>query len=450
MSAHGSFLRMFLTRFSGVARKSRADLHREIEECTRDLAEAHEQQSATSEMLKTISRSRFDLDRVLHELLQSTVRLAGADAGALYLGSSKGRYDLRTAVGADDRLVRYIRARARFLTADSDTAAGRAFVNRQPVQIDDITATPGHPWPDAGMRTALGVPILRDGSPIGVIVALRAMKQNFTAKQIALVTNLADQAGIAIEIVRLFNETQSKGEQLELANRHKSEFLANVSHELRTPLNAIIGFSEALRERMFGELNPKQAEYIEDIHGSGRHLLSLINDILNLSKIEAGRMELDLAQFSLREALENASSLVRGRAAQQGIVLRVEVDEHLDEWVADDRKFKQIMLNLLSNAVKFTLAGGTVTVTAKRVTGGMQIAVSDTGIGIAEDHVPVVFEEFRQVGTDRVRRSEGTGLVLSLTKKFVELHGGAIEVRSEVGKGSTFTVTLPERELEVV
>jgi signal transduction histidine kinase len=346
--------------------------------------------------------------------------------------------------------VRYIRARARFLTADSDTAAGRAFVNRQPVQIEDITATPGHPWPDAGMRTALGVPILRDGSPIGVIVALRAMKQNFTAKQIALVTNFADQAGIAIEIVRLFNETQSKGEQLELANRHKSEFLANVSHELRTPLNAIIGFSEALRERMFGELNPKQAEYIEDIHGSGRHLLSLINDILNLSKIEAGRMELDLAQFSLREALENASSLVRGRAAQQGIVLRVEVDEHLDEWVADDRKFKQIMLNLLSNAVKFTLPGGTVTVTAKRVTGGVQIAVSDTGIGIAEDHVPVVFEEFRQVGTDRVRRSEGTGLGLSLTKKFVELHGGAIEVRSEVGKGSTFTVTLPERELEVV
>jgi signal transduction histidine kinase len=401
-------------------------------------------------MLKTISRSRFDLDRVLYELLQSTVRLAGADAGALYLGPSRGRYDLRTAFSSHESLARYIRGRARYLTADSETAAGRAFVNRRPVQIEDITTTPGHPWPDAGMRTALGVPILRDGTPIGVIVALRAVKQIFTPKQIALVTNFADQAGIAMEIVRLFNETQTKSEELEAANRHKSEFLANVSHELRTPLNAIIGFSEALRERMFGELNPKQAEYIDDIHGSGKHLLSLINDILNLAKIEAGRMELELAQFSLREALENASSLVRERAARQGIVLHLEVEEGLDDWVADDRKFKQIMLNLLSNAVKFTPTGGSVSVTANRIERGVQIAVSDTGIGIAEDHVPLVFEEFRQVGTDRVRRSEGTGLGLSLTKKFVELHGGTIGVRSEVGKGSTFTVRLPERALEAV
>jgi signal transduction histidine kinase len=437
-------------RESGELRERCLALERRIEECTRDLAEAHEQQNATSEMLKTISRSRFDLDRVLHELLQSTVKLAGADAGALYLGPSKGRYDLRTAVSSDESLVQYIRTRARFLTADVGTAAGRAFVNRQPVQVEDITTTPGHPWPDAGMRTALGVPILREGTPTGVIVALRAVKQTFTPKQIALVTNFADQAGIAIEIVRLFNETQTKSEQLEAANRHKSEFLANVSHELRTPLNAIIGFSEVLRERMFGELNPKQAEYIEDIHGSGRHLLSLINDILNLSKIEAGHMELELARFSLREALGNALSLVRERAARQAIVLTLEVDESLDDWVADDRKFKQIMVNLLSNAVKFTPAKGRVTVTAKRVGGGVQVAVCDTGVGIARDHIGLVFEEFRQVGTDRVRRSEGTGLGLSLTKKFVELHGGTIEVLSELGKGSTFTVTLPERALEAV
>jgi signal transduction histidine kinase len=427
------------------------DLEREVEERTRDLGEALEQQHATSEMLKTISRSRFDLDRVLYELLQSTVKLAGADAGALYLGPSKGRYDLRTAFSPDERLVRYIRSRARFLTADSDTAAGRAFVNRRPVQIEDITTTPGHPWPDAGMRTALGVPILRDATPIGVIVALRAVQRTFTPREVALVTNFADQAGIAIEIVRLFNETQTKSEQLELANRHKSEFLANVSHELRTPLNAIIGFSEVLRERMFGELNPKQAEYIDDIHGSGRHLLSLINDILNLAKIEAGRMELELAQFALREALENALSLVRERAARQGIALRLDIEETLDEWVADDRKFKQIMVNLLSNAVKFTPAGGSVTVTVTRGEGGgVEIAVADTGVGIAEDHVDLVFEEFRQVGTDRVRRSEGTGLGLSLTKKLVELHGGTIEVRSAVGTGSTFTVRLPERTLETV
>ena len=161
-------------------------------------------------------------------------------------------------------------------------------------------------------------------------------------------------------------------------------------------------------------------------------------------------MELELARFSLREALGNALSLVRERAARQAIVLTLELDESLDEWIADDRKFKQIMVNLLSNAVKFTPAGGAVTVTAKRVRGGVAIAVSDTGIGIASDHIALVFEEFRQVGTDRVRRSEGTGLGLSLTRKFVELHGGTIEVRSELGKGSTFTVMLPERALEAI
>jgi signal transduction histidine kinase len=255
----------------------------------------------------------------------------------------------------------------------------------------------------------------------------------------------ADQAVIAIENVRLFNEIQEKSRQLEIASKHKSDFLANMSHELRTPLNAIIGFSEALKERMFGDLNEKQAEYIEDIYASGRHLLALINDILDLSKVEAGRMELDLAEFDVPAALDNAVTLVKERAQRHGIRLVLDVGPGVGAFVADERKVKQILLNLLSNAVKFTPEGGKVSVSAGQPNGALEIAVSDTGVGIASEDREAIFEEFRQVGKDYTRKAEGTGLGLALTRRFVELHGGTIRVESEIGRGSTFTFALPLR-----
>ena len=232
--------------------------------------------------------------------------------------------------------------------------------------------------------------------------------------------------------------------KLTVANRHKSEFLSSMSHELRTPLNAVIGFSEVLKERMFGELNEKQSEYVDDIHSSGAHLLSLINDILDLSKVEAGRMELDLSRFDVAEALDNAITLVRERAARNGIELKLECGPDVGDWTADERKFKQIMLNLLSNAVKFTPSGGTVTVRARPVSGALEIAVSDTGAGISDADQALVFQAFQQVGSDVLKKSEGTGLGLALTKRFIELHGGTIGLESALGKGSTFTFTLPE------
>jgi len=243
----------------------------------------------------------------------------------------------------------------------------------------------------------------------------------------------------------LERKVEERTRELEVANRHKSEFLANMSHELRTPLNAIIGFSEVLQERMFGEMNEKQTEYINDIHGSGRHLLSLINDILDLSKIEAGRMELDLTRFHVPSAISNALTLMRERASRHFVALSSTVDEQVDEITADERKFKQILLNLLSNAVKFTPEGGKVDVRARRLDGKVEIAVADTGIGIAPEHHTAVFEEFRQLGKDYTKKSEGTGLGLALTRKFVELHGGKVRLESEPGKGSTFTFTLPDR-----
>jgi signal transduction histidine kinase len=246
----------------------------------------------------------------------------------------------------------------------------------------------------------------------------------------------------------LERKVEERTRELEIANKHKSEFLANMSHELRTPLNAIIGFSEVLAQKMFGEVNDKQLDYLNDINSSGQHLLSLINDILDLAKIEAGRMELDLARFDPAQAIDNTLTLIRERATRQGIALSLDSDPEIGECVADARKFKQIMLNLLSNAVKFTPEGGRIRVRARRANGGLEIAVSDTGIGIAAADQKLVFEEFRQASGDYLKKSEGTGLGLALARSFVELHGGRISLQSEPGKGSTFTFTLPDRALE--
>ncbi|HZN24632.1 MAG TPA: ATP-binding protein [Burkholderiales bacterium] len=447
----GDELESLATEFNNMAKQlkeSYASLERKVEERTHDLTESLEQQTATSDVLKTISRTSFDLGRVLEELMKCVVKLARADAGALYLGQSDGIYELKSAYSIDVELQHFIETKARRIKPESSSATARAIEKRQPAQIEDIKQEAGYRWPDAPFRTALAVPIMREGVPMGIIGVLKVVKRPFTEKQITLVTTFADQAGIAIENVRLFNEIQDKSVELELANRHKSAFLANVSHELRTPLNAIIGFSEVLRERMFGEINEKQAEYLEDIHSSGKHLLSLINDILNLSKIEAGRMDLELSRFDLEEALHQSVSLVRERASRNRIQLSLDMTAEIGEWVADERKLKQIMLNLLSNAVKFTPEGGTVSVLVRRAGTDVEIAVADTGVGIAEDHLAIIFEEFRQVGADYRRKAEGTGLGLALTRKFVELHGGTMHVESAPGKGSTFTFTLPEKVLE--
>jgi len=257
------------------------------------------------------------------------------------------------------------------------------------------------------------------------------------------VLNRDELGTLADNLNRMNIELRSLYQQIEAASRHKSEFLASASHELRTPLNAIIGFSAMLKKRMFGDLNEKQAEYVDDIYTSGNHLLSLINDLLDLAKVESGRIELDVKQFDLPSALENSIMLVRERANRHGILIDLAIDGRLGSFLGDERKLKQIMLNLLSNAVKFTPDGGRIDVKANPAGGGVQISVSDTGVGIKPEDQQAVFEEFRQVGDDSHKR-EGTGLGLTLTKKLVELHGGRIRVESKVGKGSTFTFTLSE------
>ena len=256
------------------------------------------------------------------------------------------------------------------------------------------------------------------------------------------VANRDELGALGTNVNRMNDELDRLYRELETASRHKSEFLANMSHELRTPLNAIMGFSQVLREKLFGDLNEKQEEYIGDILSSSDHLLALINDILDLSKVEAGQVELEIAPFSVREALERGTVMVKERALRNGVALGLMIDPSVGIVAADERRVRQVVFNLLSNAVKFTLAGGSVEVRSAQVNGEIQVSVADTGPGIAPEDHERIFEEFQQTQVG-VEQREGTGLGLALSKRLVELHGGRIWVESTPGVGSTFTFTLP-------
>ena len=423
-------------------------LFQELEARTRELVQSVGELRALGEVGQAVS-STLDLETVLTRIVSHAVQLSGTDGGAIYeYDEQSEEFLLRATDHMEEDLVQALRANPPRL---GDGVVGRAAAGREPVQVPNIleerTYAPRmrQMFERFGLRSSLAVPLLREDRIIGGLVVRRKSAGEFRPEVIELLKTFATQSVLAIQNARLFREIEEKSKQIEAANRHKSEFLANMSHELRTPLNAIIGFSEVLGERMFGELNEKQAEYTEDILSSGRHLLSLINEILDLSKVEAGRMELEVATFDLPLAIDNARTFVRERATKHGINLDVTVDDRLGDFVGDERKIKQILLNLLSNAVKFTPEGGRIGIKARQADGLVEISVSDTGIGISPEDQAKIFEEFRQVGGDYAHKREGTGLGLTLAKKFVELHGGRIWVESEVGRGSTFRFTLPER-----
>jgi GAF domain-containing protein len=416
-------------------------LFKELEQRTTELTRSVGELRALGEVSQAVS-STLDLETVLTRIVSHAVQLSGTDGGAIYEYDEPSReFHLRATDHMEEELINALRNNPPRL---GDGVVGRAAVNREPVVVPNILEERAYAprmrqmLERFGFRASLAVPLLREDRIIGGLVVRRKSTGEFRPEVIELLKTFATQSVLAIQNARLF-----RSRQIESANRHKSEFLANMSHELRTPLNAIIGFSEVLGERLFGELNEKQAEYTDDILTSGRHLLSLINEILDLSKVEAGRMELETTTFDLPLAIDNARTFVRERATNHEITLDVKVDERIGDIVGDERKIKQILLNLLSNAVKFTPQGGRITISARPIAAAVEISVTDTGIGIAEQDQPKVFEEFRQVGNDNAKKIEGTGLGLTLAKKFVELHGGRIWVESELGKGSTFVFTLP-------
>ena len=420
-------------------------LFKELEARTAQLSRSVQELQALGEVSQALS-STLDLETVLSTIVARANQLAGTDGGSVYeYDEPSEAFHLRATDNLDEEVVVLARHTP---VPRSEGVLGRMAVTREPVQIPDIGEESAYHSPlrdvllRTGTRALLAIPLLREDHLIGGLTVNKKTPGEFSPQVIDLLKTFASQSALAIQNARLFLEIEDKSRQLEAASQHKSDFLANMSHELRTPLNAIIGFSEVLGERLFGDLNEKQEEYLKDIHASGQHLLSLINDILDLSKIEAGRMELELTDFDLPTAIDNALTLVRERAGRRGIALHQAADEGVGQTRGDERKIKQVLLNLLSNAIKFTPDGGRIAVRARPVDGSVEVSVSDTGVGIAPEDQEAIFEEFRQVGT-AAKKVEGTGLGLALSRKFVELHGGRIEVQSQLGVGSTFTFTIP-------
>jgi signal transduction histidine kinase len=419
-------------------------LGEEVERLRRDLAEAREQQAATSGVLAVLGRATSDLDAVLETVVDSARRLCRADVALIFLLEGNA-YRLAIASGLlteEDRA--YLAQHP--LAQDRGTLTGRVGLERRPQQIADVLADPEYGRLDiqrhGGFRTTMGVPMLLDGEVVGVLVVWRTQVDPFSERATELLTTFAAQAAIAIRSVDLVNALKARTAEVEVASRHKSEFLASMSHELRTPLNAVIGFSEVLLERMFGDLNDRQEEYLRDIWSSGKHLLELLNEILDLSKVEAGQMTLEPTEFSLQEALGHGLALVRERAARHGIRLGLEVAPDVGLVRADELRIKQVIVNLLSNAVKFTPDGGRVEVRARTEGSEVLVTVADTGTGVAAADRERIFESFQQGGR-RASTTEGTGLGLTLSKRIVELHGGRIWVESKLGVGSTFGFAIP-------
>jgi signal transduction histidine kinase len=391
--------------------------------------------------------SSLDVDEVLETIAAHAVELSETDGGSIMEYSPADRcFLVRSVYNTDAAVVNRLRS---IRIGLDDTLVGRAAREGRPIGVPDLAQIELDPHLetlyDDGWRSLVVVPMLREGNVVGCLVVRRRRTGRFSDETLELLETFADQSAVAMLNARLYRELQEQSLELELASRHKSEFLASMSHELRTPLNAVLGFSEVLLEQMFGPLNERQEEYLRDIHGSGQHLLELINEILDLSKVEAGRMELEYSSLDLRALLEEATAMLRERATAHAITLTVDVAADVGQVQSDELRLKQVVLNLLTNAVKFTGDGGAVVVRAVRRAGDVEVTVSDTGIGVPEDDFERIFESFQQGGRGS-SREEGTGLGLTLSRRIVELLGGRMWLKSEVGVGSTFGFSLPALE----
>ena len=410
-----------------------------------ELRESLQQQTATADVLEVISRSTFDLQTVLDTLAESAVRLCAADRSVIRRRAGD-TYPVAATYGFSPEQRAYREQYSR--TPDPGSIFGRTLVERRTVHIPDFRADPEYKQPDAPnvfSRAGLGVPLMREGNVVGVLTVVRNEPRAFSQKQIELVETFADQAVIAIENVRLFDEIQDKNRQLAEASQNKSQFLSSMSHELRTPLNAIIGLTEMMVANAARFGTEKALEPLRRVNAAGTHLLSLINEILDLSKVEAGKLELNPEPVNLSRLIDEVIGTAGQLAEKNKNRLIVEAQENLGALTADPMRLKQILLNLLSNACKFTKEGE-VALRVRKVADGrewVELAVADSGIGMTAEQQAKLFQDFTQADSLTARRYGGTGLGLAISRKLARMMGGDVTVTSEPGKGSVFTVRLP-------
>jgi signal transduction histidine kinase len=418
----------------------------------RELQESLEYQTAISNVLGVISRSPNELQLVLDAIVETAARLCQADRGAIWR-LIDGKFQFGAACAHSAEVIDFVRNNPPPTGPTSMT--GRTVIEKQTLVVEDRQKDFVHPANELarkmGSRSMLSVPLIREDEPLGVIALVRDKVQPFTARQIGLVEAFAAQAVIAIENARLFAEVQARTrdlartiEDLEIASQHKSQFVANMSHELRTPLAAMLGYAELLQEGIYGSLPEKSLPILMRVHSNGKHLLGLINTVLDISKIEAGQFKLNLAEYALGSIVETVMVATESLAATKKLAFKTEVAKGLPYGLGDEQRLTQVLLNLVGNAIKFTETGE-VRIAAGAANGHFTVSVSDTGPGIPAEECERIFEKFRQVDSSNTRAKGGTGLGLAIAREIVEMHGGRIWVESTLGHGSTFRMELPVR-----
>jgi signal transduction histidine kinase len=452
LAQHLDVMRRSIKRLFAELRESKGKLEeysrtleQKVEVRTRKLARSVEELKALGEVSQVVS-STLDLEMVLTSIVRHAVQLSKTDTGTIYeFDEAEGVFLPSVNYGAHAEYVEALRE-SRLRVGDR-TVIGQAAIKRAPDQVPDLADVPEYPLPyvqQAGYRALLALPLLREDRLIGGLVVRRKAAGKFPAPVVDLLQTFAAQSVLAIHNARLFREIEEKGRELESANQHKSEFLANMSHELRTPLNAILGYTELILDSIYGDVPEKIQEVLERLEKNGRHLLNLINDVLDLSKIEAGQLTLSLNEYSMGDVIQTVSTSVEALAAEKDLDLKVEVSKDLSIGKGDEQRIAQVILNLVGNAIKFTDEGEVkIEVTVSNET--FLVSVHDTGPGVTEADQQKIFDEFQQADGSSTRKKGGTGLGLSISKKIIDMHGGRIWVESTLGKGSTFRFTLPIR-----